>query len=158
MEINSLNVTFDEFKVNDIVPLGISKEEFRSEIMLVQDAMLAAEDMHTESPLNHYFAPGMYAREIHMKAGDRIIGKIHKHAHINIISKGVVDVITEDGSARYKAPYTFISEPETKRFVSIVTDTIWTTIHATDSKDLDEIEDEIIMKSYDSLIENGGVS
>ena len=158
MELSSLNVTFDEFKVNDIVPLGISKSEFRSEIMDIQNAMIAAEDMHTESPLNHHFAPGMYAREIHMKAGDKIIGKIHKHAHINIISKGVVDVVTENGSARYKAPYTFVSEPETKRFVSIVTDTIWTTIHATDSTDLDDIEDEIIMKSYDNLIGSGDES
>ena len=41
-----------------------------------------------ECPLKHYFAPGVYLREIFMPAGSVVIGKIHKTEHFNIIQKG----------------------------------------------------------------------
>jgi len=69
------------------------------------------------SPVTHYFAPivkeygcGTYAREIHLEKGSLVVGKIHKHAHINIISKGEVSVATEHGKKYYTAPCTFVSE------------------------------------------------
>jgi hypothetical protein len=47
----------------------------------------------------HHFAPGSYAREIEIPAGSRVVGKIHRHAHVNVISKGHVLVATPDGVA-----------------------------------------------------------
>lgn len=152
----SVSVTFDDKEANNLIPSNESKEEFRDKIYSLQSAMMEMKDCHVEPELNHYFAPGMYAREMTIEAGVTIVGKIHKHAHINIISKGVIDVVTEFGTARYKAPYTFISEPGTKRCVHAVTDTLWTTIHAVESTDLEEIEKEVIAKDYNDieLIEN----
>ena len=39
-------------------------------------------------PVQHHFAPGAYGREMTLPAGLVVVGKIHKHAHINVISKG----------------------------------------------------------------------
>ena len=104
-----------------------------------------------DPPVMHHFAPHNYAREIHMEAGSVVIGKLHKHAHVNVISQGHVTVVTEFGKEDYYAPCTFVSEPGIKRAVYCHTDVRWTTIHPTESTDLEEIEDEVIAKNYDDL-------
>jgi len=102
-----------------------------------------------EFPLQHVFAPGVYARTIILPAGSVIVGKIHKHAHVNILSMGTVDVITESGGVeRLSGPLTMVSPPGTKRAVYAHTDSVWTTIHPTNETDLDKIEDEVIAKTY----------
>ena len=91
----------------------------------------------------------MYAREILIPAGYVIVGKIHRHAHVNTISKGKAAVATEFGMETIEAPHTFVSKPGTKRAVLALEDTIWTTYHPTDETDLDKIEDDIIAVSFD---------
>jgi hypothetical protein len=100
-------------------------------------------------PLQHVFAPGVYARTIHIPKGGVIIGKIHKHKHLNILSQGTVLVLTESqGIERLTGPLTMVSEPGTKRAVVAESDTVWTTIHLTNETDLAKIEDEVIAKSF----------
>ncbi len=103
--------------------------------------------------LRHFFVEGIYAREFTIKKGQLIIGKIHKTKHINIISVGDISVKTPFGIMRYKAPATFISPIGTQRVVFAHEDTIWTTIHPATGQDLDNIEDEVIAKSYDEIPE-----
>jgi hypothetical protein len=103
-----------------------------------------------ECPLQHVHAPGVYARTIQLPAGSVVVGKIHKHAHINILSQGDVFVLTEGGGIeRLRGPITMVSQPGTKRAVYAMTDTTWTTIHLTDKTDLAQIEDEVIAKTYE---------
>ncbi len=104
-----------------------------------------------ECPVFHHFAPGNYARECHLPAGSLVIGKIHKHAHINVISQGRVSVITEQGRTDMEAPCTFVSQPGTKRAVFAYEHTVWTTIHPTNETDVEKIEAEIIAPSYEDL-------
>ncbi len=99
-------------------------------------------------PVKHMFAPGMYIREITMPAGLVVVGKIHRHAHANFISKGKVQVVTEHGEAMYEAPCSFISEPGTQRVVHIIEECVWATVHRSDSTDLAELEREIIAESH----------
>lgn len=106
-------------------------------------------------PIQHHFAPGAYAREMLIPSGVCVVGKIHKHAHINVISQGTIKVVTEDGAHTYAAPYTFVSFPGTKRAVYALEDTIWTTVHVTNETDLEKIEEELIAKSYDELTHEG---
>lgn len=141
---------------NEMIPSPVGKEVFREKILETQDAMLAMTDHHIDPPVEHFFAPGMYGRQMRIDKGVTIVGKIHVHAHINIISEGVIDVLTETGAIRYEAPITFVSDPLTKRFVKAVEDTIWTTIHATNETDLEKIEAELIMTDYDDLLISGG--
>lgn len=99
-------------------------------------------------PLEHRFADGVYAREMLIPAGHLIIGKIHKFGHLNVITKGLVSVLTEFGVETLKAPTTFISKPGTKRAVFAHEDTVWTTFHGTQHTSPDEVEKDIICKTF----------
>lgn len=146
-------------KNGEVISLGLSKEDMRSRILAmqtqVQEAQSSGEmekcDLNEVFPLRHIFAPHAYAREMTLPAGHWIIGKIHKHAHLNFITKGRVAVVTEDGLMFINAPYTFVSSVGTKRLVMILEETIWTTVHITDKTDLAEIEEEVIAKDYSQL-------
>ena len=124
---------------------------FREGIMKLQDHMMGLESTLDDCVVRHIFAPGCYAREMTIPKGTLIIGKIHKHAHLNIISKGSVQVATEFGPVNFQAPHTFVSEVGTKRAVHALEDTVWTTIHITEETDLEKIEDYVIAKSYEEL-------
>lgn len=103
-----------------------------------------------DMPLQHVFAPGACARTIFIPAGSYIVGKIHKHAHLNILSMGHVTVFTESGGAEdLMGPLTMVSPAGTKRAVRAHTDTVWTTVHLTNETDLAKIEDEVIAKTFE---------
>lgn len=129
----------------------------REEILNVQDNLMSGVAngalVEPEMPLKHYFTDGAYARELTMPKGAMVVGKIHKHAHLNFITKGKVAVVTEFGKEVYTAPYTFISQPGTKRVVYILEDTVWTTVHVTTETDLEKIEDYVIAKSFEEYDE-----
>ena len=121
----------------------------RESILELQESIKEFEQI--TPPVDHFFASGMYARQIYMNAGDIVVGKIHKHDHINTISQGRVFVTTEFGKDEFVAPYTFVSKAGTKRAVFVVEDTIWTTYHATESTDLESIEKELIAPDFATL-------
>lgn len=100
-------------------------------------------------PLKHTFVDGAYIREIFMPAGLVLTSKIHKIKHPYFVMKGKCEVITDEGLHLIEAPYHGITEPGTKRILKILEDTIWITVHSTDSKDLAEIEKQIIAPSFD---------
>lgn len=137
----------------------------RAQIMALQDAMVAEldragidreQELARLCPLKHVFAPGgtckhVYAREILLPAGLTIVGKIHKYAHLNMLMKGRVSVFTEKGREDFVGPLTMVSQAGTKRAVYAHEDTIWVTVHLTNSTDLEEIEAEIIAKDFAEL-------
>jgi hypothetical protein len=144
-----------------------NKIKFRQDILAVQDGLQkliadgVVESTLENCTLKHYFTPKddaygccTYAREMLIPKGTLIIGKIHRHQHLNFISKGKVIVFTEFGEKHLKAPCTFISEIGLKRAVYAEEDTLWTTVHLTKfskESDLDKVEDEVISPSYDDM-------
>lgn len=88
----------------------------------------------------HYFANGLYAREIFIPKGCLLTGKVHRAEHLNIVSCGDITVWTEQGMKRVKAPFTMVSKPGTKRVGLAHEDTVWTTVHATCETDIDALE------------------
>jgi hypothetical protein len=142
----------------------VEKTKFRENILAVQSGlqdMIAngvVESTLEDCTLKHYFTPKdeeygccTYAREMLIPKGTLIIGKIHKHQHLNFISKGKVRVFTEFGDKYLTAPCTFVSEVGLKRAVYAEEDTLWTTVHLTkfnEEADLDKIEQEVIAPSY----------
>ena len=128
-----------------------SEKTIRARIALLEDALRETPQM--EFSLKHTFTEGVYCREIFIPAGSVIVGKIHKHEHINFISKGRVTVLTKDGLQDLEGPCTMVSSKGTKRALYAHADTVWTTIHAnpTNETDLSKLEDMIIAKSYEAL-------
>ena len=106
-------------------------------------------------PLVHRFTDGMYIREIHMRAGTVVTSRTHKTNHPFVLSKGVCDVLDEQGNIeRLSAPHTGITSAGTRRVLVILEDAVWTTFHVTNKKDPDEIADEIT-ESTNPLIPDG---
>ncbi len=91
-------------------------------------------------PLVHRFCDGLYSREITMPAGGVIISRMHKKDNIAIISKGRVTVWSEEGRQDIVAPFTMITRPGAKRVLYIHEECVWTTVHATDAKELELVE------------------
>ena len=121
----------------------------REQLYKLQSAIGDLPEVHF--PLQHTFAPGAYARTIQIPAGSVLVGKIHKHKHLNILSQGTVHVLTETGGVEVlTGPLTMVSEPGTKRAVFAVSDTTWTTIHLTSETDLAKIESEVIAPTYEA--------
>lgn len=144
---------------------SLDKVKFRQDVLTIQqgikEGLKEGKLNPVDSPLKHYFSPVdekygccAYAREILLRKGSLVIGKIHRHQHLNIISKGRVTVFTEFGKKELEGPCTFISEVGLKRAVYAHEDTIWTTIHLTEhagEENLDKMENEIIAPNYQDI-------
>lgn len=151
------------YQVNTFKACWLTKPKpvTRESILNLQDRMIEAlraagqkvtpGNTDDTCPLTHHFAPGLYAREILIPAGTLIIGKIHRHSHVNTISKGKCIVATEFGMQEIEAPHTFISQPGVKRAVLAMEDTIWTTYHPTEETDLEKIEEYVIAPTFDDF-------
>ncbi len=121
-----------------------------SYLMGLQGTPEDIDDQLTDT-LTEYFAPGIYARELPRKAGDIIIGKIHKYAHLSILLSGVVTVVTEFDTVTHEAPSVFVSQPGIKRAVYAHTDASFLTVHPTDETDTALIEKDIIAEDFPAL-------
>jgi len=126
----------------------------RQDILNLEEAMRGLDSYEEgDGPckITHYFAPGIYAREMRMPANCLITGKIHKTSHLNMLSQGRVTVSNKGSSVTYEAPHTFVSPVGTKRAIYAHEDSTWTTIHPTDLEDPEEIEAEIIAETFEEL-------
>lgn len=139
----------DAISVVDLRPLST-----RDRVNIIEDEMRKHKQI--DCPVTHYFSQGIYAREIFIPKGTLLTGKIHKYAQLNIMSKGDMSVLTEDGIKRVQAPFTVVSPPGTKRIAYAHSDCVWTTIHGTDETDLAKLEDHYIaqtQKDYAAFLE-----
>ncbi len=117
----------------------------REQILRLQDAMIP---LATELPVpGHYFAPGMYARELLVPKGMVIVGKTHRFAHFLMVLKGRAAVVSEFGREELSAGYVGVSQAGVKRVVIGLEDTLFVTVHVNerDSQDLAVIEAEHIV-------------
>lgn len=100
-------------------------------------------------PIQNHFAPGVYMRQMDAKAGTLVVSKMHRTEHMNILLKGSLTVVTENGIELLTAPVVLKSMPGTKRIGYFHEDSSWITVHPTNSTDLEEIEKEVIVPNED---------
>ncbi|GAA5559034.1 hypothetical protein Asch03_03972 [Acinetobacter schindleri] len=98
-----------------------------------------------ELPVFHHFAPNVYMRQMDAPAGSLVVSKMHRTEHMNILIKGSVTVVTENGIEYLKAPLVLKSAAGTKRIGYFHEDSSWITVHPTESTDLEEIEKQVIV-------------
>jgi quercetin dioxygenase-like cupin family protein len=106
---------------------------------------------------SHHFSPGIYARELFIPKGCVLTGKIHRHAHLNILAQGRIMVRGEGGTQIVTAPAVIPSLPGVKRAGYALEDSTWITIHATDETDLEKLEELFIVTDvaeWESLAES----
>lgn len=127
--------------------LYVSGRDIREKLAKLEDVLFSGETI--ELPVKHHFSRGVYARELFIPKGTVLVGKIHKFSQINMVLKGDISVLTEDGVKRVKAGETIVSPAGMKRAGYAHEDTIWTTVHGTNETDLERLEDELIAASFD---------
>lgn len=141
--------TFAAFQYAAHLPVVEQREEIlptvpqREQIERLEALM--REMPQVDIPVEHRFAPGLYAREITIPADTLLTGLVHRQGHINIVSKGEITVWTEEGMQRVKAPCTIVSSPGCKRVGYTHAETVWTTILATDLTSIEDIERELVL-------------
>lgn len=123
----------------------------RSKIANLEAKMAQCEQLEIK-PV-HYIAQGLYAREITIPKGTLLTGKIHLFEHLNIISKGDISVLTDEGIKRIVAPATIISKPGIKRVGYAHEETVWTTIHAVSETDPEKMEKLLVVDTFDEFNE-----
>lgn len=80
-------------------------------------------------PLKHEFTDGIYMREMFIPKGGWLTSKFHLTEYPFILSMGILDVMTIEGTVRMVAPYTGISKKGTRKMGLALEDCIFTSIH-----------------------------
>jgi hypothetical protein len=134
-----------------LVPPAEPLADMRGQIVALEQRMFEMKERQITIEARHYFAHGLYAREITIPKGCVLTGKIHLFEHINIISKGEISVMTDEGIKRIQAPATIISKPGIKRVGWAHEETVWTTVHACEAKDADEAEKLLVVDTFEEF-------
>jgi hypothetical protein len=129
--------------------------DIRDSIKSLEQALKSHPEACDTLDVMHHFTDGIYCRTVLMRAGEVIVGKIHKKEHIVVVSAGRARVVSEEfGAKEIVAPAVFKSPPGVKRALHILEDMVWTTIHknVSNTEDMSELEEELIAKNYDEVI------
>jgi len=101
-----------------------------------------------ECPVAHFFAPGIYIREIFMPAGTMVIGRIHKTEHFNVLIEGRARVLIDGEVHELSAPCTFVSRSGVSKVLNVIENCRWQTIHANPENlnDVEVLESQLVRK------------
>jgi hypothetical protein len=108
-----------------------------------------------ECPVKHYFASGIYAREITIKKGTVLTGAIHKTENLAILSCGRLQLVTESGTIEISAPHILTVKPGTKNAAYALEDSVWTNFFPTEETDVDKLVELLTESKASELL--GGI-
>jgi len=124
--------------------------QHKDKLLALEAQMTTCEQIELET--RHYFAEGTYTRELLIPAGTLLTGKIHRHSCINILAKGKIKVVSDEGEYFIEAPHTFVSGAGVKKAGFVLEDAVWINVHPWDGKmDIQQIEHEVIIPSGNQL-------
>lgn len=118
-------------------------------IRKLEDAVKQLPQLAVE--IKHHFAKGVYAREGLIPKGAVFVGRVHLQSQINIIAKGDISVLTEQGLIRMTAPCTMVSPPGAQRAAYAHEDTVWITILGTDETDPEVVFNTLTSATFEEF-------
>ncbi|QJE99133.1 hypothetical protein [Luteolibacter luteus] len=122
------------------------------------DALLA---MMVEQPpadirARHLFTPGLYTRGCRIPRHTLLVTEQHLTEHPFIITEGTAWVWSEnEGVVIYQAPHIGVTKPGTRRVIWTETEVMWTTFHATEETDVEQIGRTILAEVENPLLPDG---
>lgn len=126
-----------------------SKERLREFIRTITLAAQAGE--RVETPLRHFFTGGICAREITIPKGAVIVGRVHKQGNLNVMLRGNITILTEDGIQTHEGGAVIASGPGTQRIGYAHEETVWMTVLATNETDPDVVFESCTFASLDDF-------
>jgi hypothetical protein len=129
------------------------RDEYRAKVLRLESEMSSSGLPIVPEAFQpkHYFAHGVYVRELYRPAGTLIVGKIHKYSLITIILYGTIDILTENGPKRFVGPCIFETPAGIKRATYAHTNALLCTVHGTNETDLDLVEEDLIAKTFEEF-------
>ena len=151
-----LELSFDKASrpaVKLIHHLFFCKPHTREDIARIDNWIKNLPNAYTECPypLYQFLENGLYTREIHMRKGDLVCSRIHKHDYFIAVLKGICWVINEYESRTVIAPCAFSIKGGAKNILFILEDTVWIDTHTVTAKTKQDAENEIFVESYAML-------
>ena len=111
----------------------------------IEEKMLQEEQ--ADCPIIHKFSPGLYIRELHAYKGTLIVGHEQKTTHFNVMLKGRILLMNEDGSStELIAPQSFTTKSG-RKVAYVLEDMIWQNIYPTTETDIEKLEETYLNKS-----------
>ena len=90
-----------------------------------------------ECQLRHYWAPGLYAREINISAGITVVGAVHKTENLICVSLGRLRVDTPEGWIEVGAGDTLVCAAGRRNAVHAIENSRWTNFFANPTNERD---------------------
>jgi hypothetical protein len=87
-------------------------EQIRIDPNVIEAAMLS--QPQAECPVVHHFGPGVYIREVTLKAGAYALGHFQRFERLDIVLRGKVAIICDDGVRVIEGPCMFVGQPGRK--------------------------------------------
>ena len=120
-----------------------TKKEMLNNIFELENAL--GQMPQLEMATEHYFCGGVYARQLFIPAGTILTGEMHSEDNLNIMLYGDIEVATDEGVRRINEPCIIKSKAGVKRAGYTYKDTVWITLHATESESIEEIKRKFIV-------------
>jgi hypothetical protein len=95
-----------------------------------------------ECPVIHHFGPGVYIREVTIPQGAIAMGHKQRHEHLNIVLKGSVAMIGDDGQVKViSAPAIFVGKPG-RKVGGCIEECTWHNVYPNpdNCRDIEELE------------------
>lgn len=106
-------------------------------------------DVFPAANIHHHFvgqdqAKGVYAKELHIPAGFRMVSHAHPYDHISILASGVITLQVGDQSQQMIGPRALTIKAREHHTLFAHTDAVWFCIHPTDETDAAKVDDAIL--------------
>ncbi len=105
------------------------------------------EHQQVECPVVHHFGPGIYVREVHLPAGTLAIGHAQRFEQLNVVLKGAVAMLGDDGHLKVIQAPAIFTGPAGRKFGYVLRDTVWQNIYATNETNIETLEAHFLDKS-----------
>lgn len=101
--------------------------------------------------ISHHFigqdqAKGVYAKELRIPAGFRLVSHSHTYDHLAILASGIVRLSVDDRHQLLTGPEAVTIKAGEVHTLRAITAAVWFCIHPTDETDADKV-DEAILKA-----------
>lgn len=106
-------------------------------------------DVFPAANIHHHFvgqdeAKGVYAKELHIPAGFRLVSHAHPYDHLSILVSGEITLEVGDRWQKMVGPCAVTIKAGEHHTLRAYTDAVWFCIHPTDETDAAKVDDAIL--------------
>jgi hypothetical protein len=135
-----MNITdvFSRNIIDTAVPMSLAIDSLETEMLKVDQV---------PCDVVHSFGPGIYIRQVTLKADTFAIGHYQKKTHFNLMLTGRVSMVSEDGSTKELVAPMMFAAPPGKKMGYVHEECVWLNIYSTDETDIGKLESMFLDKS-----------